>query len=159
MTPFAKHVAATVGCVVLPFVAASCTVSVEGSASQASASSSVSAPQSDGGSTVDPQQLLDEQCAAGVAAAEGFLPSWKALATNGSIPTAEQRTALATEIQGYADQITAQLPAIADPTLVTRLQAVVFEMDTLVQGLGQGIEVRLDAYTVAMDAVKAYCGL
>lgn len=159
MTPSVKRLAAALGCVVFPFVAASCTVTVEGKASQASASSGASAPQSDGGSTVDPQQLLDEQCAAGVAAAEGFLPSWKSLATNGNIPTADQRAALAAEIQGYADQITAQLPAIADPTLATRLQAVVFEMDTLVQGLGQGIEVRLDAFTVAMDAVKAYCGL
>lgn len=159
MTPFAKQLTAAVGSIVLPLVLASCTVSVNGSPSQQASSADASALSTDGDPPVDPQQLLKQQCQAGITAAEGFLPSWKTLATSGSIPTAEERATLASEIQGYSDQINGQLPGVADPTLVTRLQAVVFEMGTLVQGLQEGIEVRLDAYTVAMDSLKSYCGM
>ena len=92
-----------------------------------------------------------------MASAKGFLDSWKTLATNGVPPTAEQRNALAGEVNGYIDQLNAQLPAINDQGLVSHVQSIVGEMNTIVLGLQSGIAVELSAYSAAVNATTEYC--
>lgn len=102
-------------------------------------------------------ESLKEQCAVALSSGKGFLESWKTLATAGVPPTAEQRNGLATEVQGYIDQLNAQLPTIADEGLVSHVQSIVAEMNTIVTGLQSGIAVELSAYSAAVNATTEYC--
>lgn len=100
---------------------------------------------------------LQEQCTLALGSAKGFLDSWKALATAAVPPTAEQRNGLATEVQGYIDQLNAQLPTMTDLGLISHVQTIVAEMYTIVTGLQSGIAVELSAYSAAVNATTEYC--
>lgn len=120
-----------------------------GTATSASASASASA---------DPQDEMKKQCAVALTTAKGFLDSWKELASSGITPTAEQREGLANEVQGYIDQLNAQLPTIVDATLISHVQTIVAEMAKIVEGLKSGIAVELTSYRAAVNAATDYCG-
>lgn len=135
-------------------VLSGCVTTVQGTAGYApgtatSASASASA---------DPQDEMKKQCAAALTTAKGFLDSWKELASSGITPTAEQREGLANEVQGYIDQLNAQLPTIVDATLISHVQAIVAEMAKIVEGLKSGIAVELTSYRTAVNAATDYCG-
>lgn len=101
-------------------------------------------------------QMLQD-CTVALSNAKGFLESWKALATAGTPPTAEERDTLAAEVQGYIDQLNAQLPTITDSGLVSHVQSIVAEMNTIVLGLESGIAVELASYRVAVNSTTEYC--
>ncbi|WP_153504675.1 hypothetical protein [Cumulibacter manganitolerans] len=126
--------------------------SVPGSAQHAAGSStSTVAPSSDG------LQGMKKQCAVALSTAKGFLNSWKALASSGTVPTADERDTLAGEVQGYIDQLNAQLPTLTDTTLISHVQAIVAEMTKIVEGLQSGIAVELTSYRTAVNSATAYC--
>lgn len=107
--------------------------------------------------TVDPQAEMKKQCAVALTTAKGFLESWKNLASSGITPTADQRNQLAAEVQGYIDQLNAQLPTITDPTLISHVQAIVAEMTKIVEGLKSGVAVELTSYRTAINTTTEYC--
>lgn len=107
--------------------------------------------------SADPKEQMLKQCAVALTTAKGFLNSWKDVAGSGINPSAEQRVGLAGEIQTYVDQLNSQLPAMADQSLIGHVQSMVTEMNTLVQGLGAGIGVDLNAYYAAVKATTDYC--
>ena len=148
-----RAVLAAAACAVGVVPLAGCVTTIAGSAGYApgSALPSASADQT------DPQQELKNQCAVALTTAKGFLDSWKSLASSGITPTADERDQLAVEVQGYIDQLNAQLPTITDATLVSNVQLIVGEMSTIVDGLSSGIAVELTSYRTAVNETTDYC--
>ncbi|WP_106848261.1 hypothetical protein [Blastococcus sp. Marseille-P5729] len=136
---------------------AGCVTTVQGTAGYAPGTVT-SSSSSSGSASADPQEELKKQCAVALTTAKGFLDSWKELASSGITPTAEQREGLANEVQGYIDQLNAQLPTIVDATLISHVQAIVAEMAKIVEGLKSGIAVELTAYRTAVNNATDYCG-
>lgn len=132
-----------------------CVTTVQGTAGYAPGSVSASSSAS---ASADPQEEMKKQCAVALTTAKGFLDSWKELASSGITPTAEQREGLASEVQGYIDQLNAQLPTIVDTTLISHVQAIVAEMAKIVEGLKSGIAVELTTYRTAVNDATDYCG-
>lgn len=130
-----------------------CVTTVKGAAGYAAGS----AISSSAASSSDPQEAVKKQCAVALTTSKGFLDSWKTLASSGITPTADQRNALASEVQGYVDQLNAQLPTIADATLISHIQTVVAEMAAIVEGLKSGIAVELTSYRTAINAMTEDC--
>ncbi len=98
-----------------------------------------------------------QQCADALTSAKGFIESWKDVATGSAPPTAEQRQELAKEVQGYVDELNAQMPTISDDGLVSHVQQIVSEMNSIVIGLQSGIAVELSAYSAAVNSTTEYC--
>lgn len=155
ISSLANRVATAAVCVLGVAGSSGCVTTLPGTAGHAAASA---LPQSPGTSTANGvSEDLQEQCVSALVSAKGFLISWKALATGVTSPTADQRHALATEVQGFIDQLNAQLPNMADAGLVSHVQSIVAEMNTIVSGLQSGIAVELTAYSAAVNATTEYC--
>lgn len=150
-----KRAATAVVCLVGAAGISGCVTTLPGAAGHAPGSALPASPDTSTANGI--AESLQEQCSIALASAKGFLDSWKKLATNGVPPTAEQRNALAGEVNGYIDQLNAQLPAINDQGLVSHVQSIVGEMNTIVLGLQSGIAVELSAYSAAVNATTEYC--
>jgi len=100
---------------------------------------------------------LATQCSLALTSAEGFVPTWKSLANQGTSPTLEQRQALAAQIQTYVNKLADQLQKITDTTLAAAVQQLQGEMCALISSLNSGTAVDLSDYNDAVKTTKAYC--
>ncbi|MFV0534749.1 MAG: hypothetical protein ACK5MR_13975 [Cumulibacter sp.] len=134
---------------------AGCVTTLPGTAGHAPGTvvSSPSGPGNPDGLTEEAQQ----QCADALTSAKGFIASWKDVATGSAPPTAEQRQELAKEVQGDVDELNALMPTISDAGLVSHVQKIVSEMNSIVIGLQSGIAVELSAYSAAVNSTTEYC--
>lgn len=155
ISALARRAATAVVCAAGVAGLAGCVTTLPGTAGYAPGSALPASPDTSTANGI--AESLKEQCAIAVTSAKGFLESWKTLATGATPPTAEQRAALAAEVQGYIDQLNAQLPTIADAGLVSHVQSIVGEMNTIVTGLESGIAVELSSYRAAVNATTEYC--
>lgn len=155
LSTLTRRAATTVVCALGLFGVAGCVTTLPGTAGHAPGP--VVDQQPDTTTSDAAQQSLKDQCATALTSAKGFLESWKALATAAVPPNAQQRSELAAVVQGNIDQLNAQLPTILDAGLVSHVQSIVAEMNTIVSGLKSGIAVELSAYSAAVNATTQYC--
>ncbi|WP_134324500.1 hypothetical protein [Cumulibacter soli] len=151
----ARRTATAVLCAAGVLGVAGCVTTLPGTAGHAPGT--VVSPPSESAKADGLTEEAQQQCADALTSAKGFIESWKDVATGSAPPTAEQRQELAKEVQGYVDELNAQMPTISDDGLVSHVQQIVSEMNSIVIGLQSGIAVELSAYSAAVNSTTEYC--